>query len=381
MARVLPFAALLPSLESHLTADEGDSPAHAPPRTASIRPLLERVDPTAELGRLRAAGSVLRDTRPALYLAEVYSPAGRLGGPPVRFLLCALAPEAAEPLEHDPYRPRSPQVEPALTLAADDHGVLRGLLAEAAERSSTVWQGTFEGAPVALRRIEPSPVARRIQAVLDEAPLRPLAELDAQRPSLAAVVPLSDPGLHLEPVHRAVRGLETFDEGTFLTLVAAYARLYDLEEPLTTPRGLAAAHERLATLIRGHHAVLLVLPGGRGKILRFRQGLDLAHLKGAPRSPTLRSLDLALLNALVLRTVLGIQEPDAPAHPQVYAVQGLEELVRGVQEGVFQVGFALNPPPLWEVRAVMEAAQTLPPRTLRVEPAPPAGLLFLDPEA
>jgi hypothetical protein len=381
MARVLPFSALFPSLESHLSADDGSASTSAPPRTTKVRPLLERVDPTAELGRLRASGTVLRDTRPALYLAEVFNPAGRLGGPPVRFLLCALTPDAAEPLEHDPYRPRSPQVEPAITLAADDHGVLRGLLAEAAERSILVWQGTFEGAPVSLRRIEPSPIARRIQDVLNEAPLRPLAELDERAPSLAAVVPLSDPGLHFEPVHRALRGLDTFQEETFLTLVTAYARVYDLELSLTAPGGLAAAQERLATLVRGQHAVLLVLPGGRGKILRFRQGLDLAHLKAAPRNPTLRSLDLALLNALVLRTVLGIQDPENPTHPQVHAVKGLDSLVQAVEAGTFQVGFALNPPPLWEVRAVMEAAQTLPPKTLRVEPAPPTGLLFLDPEA
>ena len=380
MARVLPFSALLPSLESHLSADDGGASTSAPPRTMEVRPLLERVDPTAELGRLRASGSVLRDTRPALYLAEVFNPAGRLGGPPVRFLLCALTPDAATPLEHDPYRPRSPQVEPAITLAADDHGVLRALLAEAAERSILVWQGTFEGAPVSLRRIEPSPIARRIQDVLNEAPLRPLAELDERAPSLAAVVPLSDPGLHFEPVHRALRGLDTFQEETFLTLVTAYARIYDLEVPLTAPGGLAAAQERLATMVRGQHAVLLVLPGGRGKILRFRQGLDLAHLKAAPKNPTLRSLDLALLNALVLRTVLGIQEPEAPSHSQVFPVRDLEDLVKGVQSGVFQAGFALNPPPIWEVRAVMEAAATLPPWTLRVEPMPPAGLLFLDPE-
>jgi hypothetical protein len=381
MARVLPFSALLPSLESHLSADAGSASTSAPPCTTDVRPLLERVDPTAELGRLRASGTVLRDNRPALYLAEVFNPAGRLGGPPVRFLLCALTPDAAEPLEHDPYRPRSPQVEPAITLAADDHGVLRGLLAEAAERGIIVWQGTFEGAPVSLRRIEPSPIARRIQDVLNEAPLRPLAELDERGPSLAAVVPLSDPGLHFEPVHRALHGLDTFQEETFLTLVTAYARIYDLELPLSAPGGLAAAQERLATMVRGQHAVLLVLPGGRGKILRFRQGLDLAHLKAAPRNPTLRSLDLVLLNALVLRTVLGIQDPENPTHPHVHAVKGIESLVQAVEAGTFQVGFALNPPPLWEVRAVMEAAQTLPSKTLRVEPALPTGLLFLDPEA
>jgi hypothetical protein len=342
--------------------------------------LLEAANPDAELGRWRASGAVLRDPRPALYVVELHGPAGKLSGPPVRFLLCSLRPHAAPPLEHEPYRPRSWCAEPAITLAADDHGVLRGLLAEASDRGGVVWQGAFDGSRVVLRRIEPSAVSKRIQAVLDDAPLRPLAALDEQHPTLAAVVPLSDPGLQLEPIHRALKGVETFNEETFLTLVTAYARIYELDEPLTTPRGLAAARERLATLMTGHHAVLLVLPEGRGKILRFRQGLDLAHLKAAPRNPTLRSLDLALLNALVLRTVLGIQEPEAPSHSQVFPVRDLEELVKGVQSGVFQAGFALNPPPIWEVRAVMEAAATLPPWTLRVEPMPPAGLLFLDPE-
>ena len=146
-------------------------------------------------------------------------------------------------------------------------------------------------------------------------------------------MPLSDPGLQLEPIHRALKGVDTFNEDTFLTLVAAYARVYELDEPLTSPRGLAAARERLATLISGHHAVLLVMPEGRGKILRFRQGLDLAHLKGAPRNPTLRSLDLALLNALVLRTVLGIQDPEAAGHPQVFPVRGWRSWCRAWSRG------------------------------------------------
>lgn len=381
MARVLPFTALLSQLDHTLTSGGFISRGVGGPQPSHVLPLLSAANPNAELARWRNAGTVLRDARPALYLLEVHSPAGKLAGPPLRFLLCGLKADAAPPLEHDAYRPRSAQIEPAVTLAADDHGVLRGLLAEAAERSSTVWHGNFENTPLTLRRIEPSPVSKRIQAVLDEAPMRPLAALDERGVSLAAIVPLSDPGLEFQPVHRALKGVETFKEETFLTLVAAYARTIDLDEPLTTSRGQVSARERLATLISGHHAVLMVLPEGRGKILRFRQGLDLAHLKGAPRNPTLRSLDLALLNALVLRTVLGIKDPEAPGHANVFPVHGLDALVQGVEAGTFQVGFALNAPPIWEVRAVMEAAATLPPKTLRVEPMPPSGLLYLDSEA
>ncbi|NTX17595.1 DUF1015 family protein [Myxococcus sp. CA056] len=378
MARVHPFTALLTPLARTLEPSGYVPRSNAVPQPSHVRPLLEAANPSAELRRQRESGILLRDARPALYLVEVHSQAGKLGGPPVRYLLCALRQDAGTPLEFDPYRPRSWEAEPAVTLTADDHGVFRGLLAEASERSVLVWEGEFDGRTLALRRIEPSPVSKRIQAVLDEAPMRPLTALAESGPTLAAVVPLSDPGLELLPIHRALKGVATFKEETFLTLVTAYARVYELDEPLDTPRGLVAARERLATLISGHHAVLLVLPGGRGRILRFRQGLDLAHLKGAPRNPTLRSLDLALLNALVLRTVLGIQDPEAAGHPHVFPVQGLESLVKGVESGTFQAGFALNPPPIWEVRAVMEAQATLPSRTLRVDPLPPAGLLFLD---
>lgn len=380
MARVHPFPALLSNLDHTLSAGGYIARGVGMPQPEHVLPLLGAANPNAELSRWRSAGRVLRDARPALYLLEVHGPAGKLAGPPVRFLLGALKSDAAPPLEDEPYRPRSAQIEPVVTLAADDQGVLRGLLAEAAERGATVWHGTFEGTPLTVRRIEPSPISKQLLAVLEEVPLRPLAALDERGQTLAAVVPLSDAGLEFQPVHRALKGLETFNEDTFLKLVQAYARIIELDEPLTSPRGLVDARERLAALSTGHHAVLLVLPEGRGCILRFRQGLDLARLKGAPRSPTLRSLDLALLNALVLRTVLGIQDPEAAGHPNVFPVQGLDALVEGVRSGTFQVGFALNPPPLWEVRAVMEAAATLPPRTLRVEPVPPAGLLYLDPE-
>jgi hypothetical protein len=189
--------------------------------------------------------------------------------------------------------------------------------------------------------------------------------------------PLSDPGLKLLPIHRAISGLATFDAGRFLTLVREYARIYELERSLVEPEGLAEARERMAVLAERNHAVLLVLPAGKGRILRFRQALELDHVRSAPRSPTLRSLDLALLNSLVLKTVLGIDRPERRRHPQVTWVDGLEELVEGTDRGFFQAGFGLNGPPVWEVRAVMEAAQQLPPGTLRVEPLMPLGLLFL----
>jgi hypothetical protein len=190
------------------------------------------------------------------------------------------------------------------------------------------------------------------------------------------VAPLFDPALRLRPIHRALSGLATFDPSRFLTLVREYARIHDLTESLLTPTGVAQAQEMMTVLAQGSHAVVLVLPGGEGKLLRFRQALELDHIPAAPRSPTLRSLDLALLNALVLKTVLGVDRPELPDHPQVAPISSWEDLIAGVDRGFFQAGFGLNPTPAWEVRAVMEAGQKLPAATLQVEPMVPAGLLF-----
>ncbi len=282
-------------------------------------------------------------------------------------------------LEEGAERPARPPLEPVVAVAADDQQVLRRLLAGAAAIRPPDWESHADGQPLRLWRLASTPLWGQLQSYLDEVQVRPLAPLPEGVPCLAAVVPLSDPGLTFKPIHRGIQGVETFQAERFLTVTSGYARVYDLQAPLNDPAGLAVAREQLASLATGNHAVLLVLPGGEGKILRFRQRLDLAQIKAAPKNPTLRSLDLALLNALVLRTVLGLQAPEEAGHPNVFAVPKLEDLVAQVQAGVFQAGFALNPPPLWEVRAVIEAGQRLPAGTLAIDPAPPSGLLFLAP--
>jgi|GEM_PF-1035818 len=327
-------------------------------------------------------GRAVREERPALHVLELEPlPMERAYRPTLRMLVGLAAPDAGlTPLEEGTHASRVPPVRPVEALVGDDHRVLLQLLDEATEPLSPLQEVQLETWTQRLYRVEPSAVTRRIQGVLDESPIRPLAPLSRTLGTLLAIVPLSAPGLRLLPVHRGLKGLRTFEVGRFLTLVREYARIYDVDVRLDTAQGLAIARERMAILAAGYHAVLLVLPGGEGKILRFRQTLDLTHLRTAPKSPTLRSLDLALLNALVLGTVLGVEEPDAPGHQQVFSVERLETLVAAVESGTFQAGFALNPPPVWELRAVMAASQQLPPHTLRLRPTVPEGAVFYDPE-
>jgi hypothetical protein len=387
MARVRPFHALryLNRRAERLI----DAPMEARERRilgmrdiASPVHLFDAPNPAALLRSWIDQGELARAEVPALHVLEIEgAPLERHRQPPARMLLGLLGPdEELAPLEEGAAARSRPEVTPLEALAPDDHHVLRGLLEESIAGLFPMHETKLPERTYRLFRLDQRPSVKRMLAVLAETPVRPLRPLATGAPTLAAIYPMTDPGLWLRPVHRAIQNVPTFDPQRFLTLVREYARIVELEAPLDSAAGLALARERLAALAAGHHAVLFVLPDGQGRILRFRQGLELSRVRAAPKNPTLRSLDLALLNALVLRTVIGIEQPDEPGHPNVFAVNELDELVEGVQAGVFQAGFALNPPPLWEVRAVIAAAQQLPPRTLALEPAPPSGIVFFDPE-
>jgi hypothetical protein len=344
----------------------------ATPEPAEVE--AEEVTP-AKVRSWIARGAVRPDGSPAFHVLEVVPP----GAPPARFAAAVLRERNGEarPLEE----PLSPAPPLPLTpcLAADDHGVLAELLEVAVASTPEAVQVRPDGTRARAFAVRDPALVARFSRALDDITLRPLQPLAPEGPALVAVAPLSDAGLELHPWHRGLRGLDVFHEDRFLTVVGGYARVYDLPGSLGTQDGRLEAAERMATLARGSHAVLMVLPGGRGKILRVRQGLELQSYPAVPRNPTLRSVDLALLDALVLRTVLGLKEPERSDH--VVAVASLHELVERVDAGELQTGFALHPPPLWEIRAVMEAGQSLPPRCVRVEPLPPQRLLFLDPGA
>jgi hypothetical protein len=286
------------------------------------------------------------------------------GGASTRYLVCDVeVPPDLRPLETGA---QPPVAALPLLLAADDHSALRTLMTEGTataparrEAGFTVWRSQDRG------------WERRLKETLEHVLIRPLCHLPANERVRVALAPLSEPGMRFAPLHRGLSGMPHFDEDKFLTIVAEYARVHELDVPWTHPQGLESARAQLNAMAPGHHAVLLVLPEGRGKILRFRLGLDLHQIRAMPRSPTLRSLDLTLLNALVFQTVLGLTEPETLPHRCVKAVDSLELLLQNVQRGELQAGFGLNPVPLWEVRAVMEAQQDLPPLTMRVIPPPP----------
>ena len=87
-------------------------------------------------------------------------------------------------------------------------------------------------------------------------------------------------------------------------------------------------------------------------------------------------LDVAILDAQVLKPLLGIGDPRTDRRIDfVGGIRGMDELERRVDSGEHEVAFALFPTQLEHVMAVADAGQVMPPKSTWFEPKLRSGLI------
>lgn len=87
------------------------------------------------------------------------------------------------------------------------------------------------------------------------------------------------------------------------------------------------------------------------------------------------ALDVSLLQNLVLRPILGIDDPRADQRIDfVGGIRGMEELERLVDSGSHAVAFSLYPTTLDQLMAVADSGQVMPPKSTWFEPKLMSGL-------
>lgn len=192
---------------------------------------------------------------------------------------------------------------------------------------------------------------------------------------LAYFCSMTDPGLVLLPTHRLVEGVAV-DFGPLLPILDEHFDVETLVEDVSRPAGRAWALRRLHEARRSGHAFVMVTGADRkARLLRLKEGIDLAHVTALPKNPTLRALDVTLLHGLLLQHTLGLSPSLQAEHVELVPDAG--ELVAAALSAKDRLGFLLEPTPAWQVRAVAEAGETLPPGSASFDPKIPAGLAFL----
>jgi uncharacterized protein (DUF1015 family) len=194
--------------------------------------------------------------------------------------------------------------------------------------------------------------------------------------TLMYLCPMSDPGLFLFATHRLVFGLKDFRVEPFLDRLGRYFRVETLAEDIRRPTGRAWAISKL-----GEHAgksttfVVLTAEDKRARVVTLRDDVDLSGAE-LPKNQMLAALDVTVLHSLVLQHILGLSARTQEKQENVTYVRDAGEVVNRVLSGEHQLGFLLNPTPMWQVEAVGEAGETMPQKSTLFYPRLQSGLVM-----
>jgi uncharacterized protein (DUF1015 family) len=190
---------------------------------------------------------------------------------------------------------------------------------------------------------------------------------------LMALIAREDPGVVVLPTHRLLKDVAI--PGDFIALLERDFTIDDVNASAHAG-GWQAMRSSLSKAADGAVAFGLATSDGRRLVLRVRDPAEIArHLpSGTPTS--WRSLDAAVLEAIVLRGILGIDQQGAAADGSLAFTHDGEEALRLVDSGESATAFLLSPAPAEQVLAMADAGERMPQKSTYFYPKLPAGLVM-----
>ncbi|HET7755170.1 MAG TPA: DUF1015 domain-containing protein [Anaeromyxobacteraceae bacterium] len=185
---------------------------------------------------------------------------------------------------------------------------------------------------------------------------------------------MNDPGLVIFPTHRLVFGLQGFKLAAFLEQLQQYFEVETLLEDLRRPAGRAWAVSKLADHCGKSTTFLMVsAEDKKGRILTARDDADFSRVS-LPENVTVRDLDVTALHAIVLQHLLGLSPQAQEREENLRYEMDAGEVVNRTLSGEYQLGFLVNPTPMWQVAAVAESGDTMPQKSTFFYPKLATGL-------
>lgn len=181
--------------------------------------------------------------------------------------------------------------------------------------------------------------------------------------TMMALVNMDDPDLIVLPTHRLARSEGTFDPDQFW---AGLAKHFDLAEP-------PAGHPAAALAAAPAPAFLVRTSDGTTKLASLRRDLDITVVMPGSHSAAWKSIDVAVLQELVLRPLLGIHPDDPATLDRLSFVKDAHEAMKVTGA---DVAFVLNSTRMDQLRDVALGGETMPQKSTYFYPKLLSGLLF-----
>ncbi len=185
--------------------------------------------------------------------------------------------------------------------------------------------------------------------------------------TLMAITGLDDPGLSIYPTHRLLSGLAG-DPERQRRLGEGLRELFEVTE-VETGRVDPLGEEGVGVfgLYDSHHK--------QAYRLRLKDTAELdRQLEGMPEA--YRRLDAAILETLVLKGIAGLSEDDILAKRGIGYAKSVEDSLRLIDEGAYDVAFVLRPIPVDQTKAICESDANMPPKSTYFYPKVLTGLVF-----
>jgi len=185
--------------------------------------------------------------------------------------------------------------------------------------------------------------------------------------TLMALTGLDDPGLSVYPTHRLLSGFAE-DPERQRRLGEGLRELFDVTE-VETDRIDPLGEDGVGVfgLYDSHHK--------RAFRLRLKDTAELDRmLEGEPEA--YRRLDAAILETLVLKKIAGLSEDDILAKRGLGYAKSVEDSLRLLEQGAYDVAFILRPIPVQQTKEICESDANMPPKSTYFYPKVLTGLVF-----
>ena len=190
---------------------------------------------------------------------------------------------------------------------------------------------------------------------------------------LMALIVREDPGVVVLPTHRLLKNVAVPED-----FVTQLERDFTVEDVSASVRdgGWRAMQSGLSKGAERDVAFGLATRDGRRLVLRVRDASDIAQRMPAGCPASWRTLDAAILEAVVLRGILGIDQQGAAADGSLTFTHDGEEALRLVDSGDCAIAFLLSPAPVEQVLSMADAGERMPQKSTYFYPKLPAGLVM-----
>jgi uncharacterized protein (DUF1015 family) len=202
---------------------------------------------------------------------------------------------------------------------------------------------------------------------------------DNYRFKLFSFIRQESPAISILPIHRVLRHVEGFEPSRFLQQLESFFSIEATEvDAGVPPARLEEFLERMRLQqAAGHAALGVYLPGlDLLALLTFRGEAAESLDWPGDKSETWRQLDVSILQVAILDRVLNLGERELAQGNFVEYVSDAGEAIKKGADDSCQGVILLNPTPMEQVEAVVEAGDMLPQKTTHFHPKLMEGLVF-----